>query len=136
MSLYYRELNVIQQTLSIPRVFTGVTGSLIKMAASNMVITGDRVTTSEASMGEVLDNPTIKDAWLMTMAKTAEEKKRRISFLGTNSLLIKSDAIQNRTAAPNIRRNVIKNGSTMPGVMVRAMGIFKPKTRLDVNNAK
>ena len=72
----------------------------------------------------------------MTMAKTAEEKKRRISFLGTNSFWVKSDAIQNSAAAPNIRKNVIKNGSTMPGIMVRAMGIFKPKTMLDVNNAK
>ena len=55
--LFIIRINAPEAPTSTPMAFSQVMGSLMISAASSMVMMGNMLVTSEASMGEVIDNP-------------------------------------------------------------------------------
>lgn len=77
-----------------------------------MVRIGELVVIIDALIGDVRLNPNIKDPWLNTIPNREAKKSSSRSLDATCSGLVKTDASQNKQAAPNIRQSVSNNGVT------------------------
>lgn len=96
--------NAPLQPIITPKTFRKVMGSRRNTAAAIIVRTGVRVTTMEASTGEVEDKPTTKHIWLSEMPKSDARSIIRMSFLFAFGALSRKAATQKTSAAPANRR--------------------------------
>jgi hypothetical protein len=105
------------------------------IAASIMVRMGNMVTTMDASMGEVMDNPTKKGSWFSVRAKNDARNNRKMSFAGTCSFLVNSETIQNSNIPPANLKKVRVNGLSISGINALEIGLLIPKIIFAENRA-
>ena len=112
-----------------PVAFKSVIGSRMMAAARIIVTIGNMVTTMDASIGEVMDNPMKKGNWFNVKAKKEAKNNIKISFGGTCSLLQKIETIQKSSNPPLMRKKVSVYGLSISGISVLEIGLFNPKIK-------
>lgn len=102
------------------------------MTAARIIATsGMLVVMIEASTGEVMPTPKIKQLWLKTMASSEAPKSFIRSAGATCSGLPKKEAIQKRIIAPKTRRSVTTSGVMIPPTITSlATGDISPHMAL------
>ena len=95
-----------------------------------MVSMGSMVTTMDASIGEVIDNPTKYGNWLKVNAKREAKNNIKMSFAGTFSFFVKADTDQNSNIPPASLKKVSAYGLKISGISEREIGVFIPNIKL------
>lgn len=98
----------------MPITFLPFITSFRKIAESTRAMSGILVVIMEASTGDAIFTPKIKQPWLKTMASIEAANIFIISRPLTRSGFWKNDAIQNSAAAPTIRSSVTAKAPIAP----------------------